>query len=250
MRLKEPRSTLGNFLSVSKRLKQTLGPILVQLRPHWNVNTQRLDAFLAAAPRGLRFAVEFRDERWLCPEVYKVLERYRAALCIHDMIKNHPRLLTAEWTYLRYHGDHYSGSYSEVQLSREVEWIDRQLSSGLDVFGYFKNDPLLMKYHPIQSCRALDTRSTAISASFNKEALDKIPSARDPWVILEQTPGVLMSGSNVGGNLSGQQTSFSAMNSGSYSPDRISCATESAQTARSPRHGRVRTPDSARRRAR
>jgi len=59
----------------------------------------------------------------------------------------------------------------------------------------------------------VDTRSTAISASFNKEALDKIPSARDPWVILEQTPGVLMSGSNVGGNLSGQQTSFSAMGS-------------------------------------
>jgi len=48
-------------------------------------------------------------------------------------------------------------------------------------------------------------RSTAISASFNKEALDKIPSARDPWVILEQTPGVLMSGSNVGGNLSGSR---------------------------------------------
>ena len=61
----------------------------------------------------------------------------------------------------------------------------------------------------------VDTRSTAISASFNKEALDKIPSARDPWVILEQTPGVLMSGSNVGGNLSGQQTSFSAMGSSS-----------------------------------
>ncbi|HXT54152.1 MAG TPA: DUF72 domain-containing protein, partial [Candidatus Eisenbacteria bacterium] len=70
----------------------------------------------------------------------KVLERYRAALCIHDMIKNHPRLLTAEWTYLRYHGDHYSGSYSEEQLSREADWIDRQLSSGLDVFGYFNND--------------------------------------------------------------------------------------------------------------
>jgi TonB-dependent Receptor Plug Domain. len=61
----------------------------------------------------------------------------------------------------------------------------------------------------------VDTRSTAISASFNKEALDKIPSARDPWVILEQTPGVLMSGSNVGGNLSGQQTSFNAMGSSS-----------------------------------
>ncbi len=57
----------------------------------------------------------------------------------------------------------------------------------------------------------VDTKSTALSASFNKEALEKIPNARDPWVIIEQTPGMVMSGVNVGGNLSGQQTSFSAM---------------------------------------
>ena len=61
----------------------------------------------------------------------------------------------------------------------------------------------------------VDTKSATVSASFSKEALEKIPSARDPWVILEQTPGVMMSGSNVGGNLSGQQTSFSAFGSGS-----------------------------------
>ena len=40
----------------------------------------------------------------------------------------------------------------------------------------------------------VDTRSTTLSASFTKEALDKIPNARDPWVILEQTPGMIMSG--------------------------------------------------------
>jgi PKD repeat protein len=39
-----------------------------------------------------------------------------------------------------------------------------QLSMVLDVFGYFKNDPSLMKYHPIQPCRALDTRSAATGA--------------------------------------------------------------------------------------
>ncbi len=61
----------------------------------------------------------------------------------------------------------------------------------------------------------VDTRSTAIAANFSKEALDKIPSARDPWVVLEQVPGMLMSGSNVGGNLSGQQTSFTAFGSSS-----------------------------------
>ena len=59
----------------------------------------------------------------------------------------------------------------------------------------------------------VDTKSTTIASAFSREALEKIPSARDPWVILEQTPGVMMSGSNVGGNLSGQQTSFNAFGS-------------------------------------
>src|SRR5207253_2882591 len=57
----------------------------------------------------------------------------------------------------------------------------------------------------------VDTRSTAIAASFSKDALETIPTARDPWVVLQQTPGMVMSGQNVGGNLSGQQTSFTAM---------------------------------------
>ena len=61
----------------------------------------------------------------------------------------------------------------------------------------------------------VDTKSTTLSSSFTREALEKIPNARDPWVIIEQTPGMVMSGVNVGGNLSGQQTSFSAMGSSS-----------------------------------
>jgi len=73
MRLKEPRATLKNFLAVTKRLQQTLGPMLVQLPPRC-VNAQRLDQFLASAPRRLRFAVEFRDERWLCPDLFNILD--------------------------------------------------------------------------------------------------------------------------------------------------------------------------------
>src|SRR5947207_11948508 len=61
----------------------------------------------------------------------------------------------------------------------------------------------------------VDTTSTTMSASFTKDMLETIPNARDPWGIIEQTPGMVMSGANVGGNLSGQQTSFSAMGSSS-----------------------------------
>jgi uncharacterized protein YecE (DUF72 family) len=139
-RLKKPKSTVGKFLKVAERLKTFLGPILVQLPPHWKANAERLDAFLAAAPRSQRWAIEFRNPDWLKDEVYKVLERHDAVLCIHDMIENHPRVLTANWTYLRYHGERYSGSYSRQKLAAEGRWIRGQRAAGVDVFAYFNND--------------------------------------------------------------------------------------------------------------
>jgi uncharacterized protein YecE (DUF72 family) len=140
MRLKTPAATIGNFLNAAKRLKEVLGPVLVQLPPRWNIDAERLDDFLKAAPRAVRWAVEFRDPRWLCPEIYEILQRHRSALCIHDMIENHPRILTTDWTYLRYHGHRYSGNYSSKHLANEAKWMDRQLADGADVFAYFNND--------------------------------------------------------------------------------------------------------------
>jgi len=56
----------------------------------------------------------------------------------------------------------------------------------------------------------IDVRSNTLGTNFGKELLEAIPSARDPWVILEQTPGMVMSVQNVGGNASGQQATFGA----------------------------------------
>jgi len=56
----------------------------------------------------------------------------------------------------------------------------------------------------------IDTKSQTLSATFNREMLENIPSARDPWVIIEQVPGMVMDRQNVGGNQSGQQSSFLA----------------------------------------
>ncbi|MEW5982641.1 MAG: TonB-dependent receptor [Acidobacteriota bacterium] len=54
----------------------------------------------------------------------------------------------------------------------------------------------------------VDTTETGTSATFNREMLQSIPSARDPWVILEQTPGITMDRANVGGSQSGQQSGY------------------------------------------
>jgi hypothetical protein len=60
----------------------------------------------------------------------------------------------------------------------------------------------------------VDTRSTTTGQTFTREMLERIPSARDPWVMMEQTPGIIMSGQNVGGNQSGQQNTFIAHGTG------------------------------------
>ena len=61
----------------------------------------------------------------------------------------------------------------------------------------------------------VDTKSTTLAANFTRDMLENIPSARDPWAILEQTPGVVMDRQSVGGNASGQQPSFLARGSSS-----------------------------------
>ena len=60
----------------------------------------------------------------------------------------------------------------------------------------------------------VDTRSTTTGQTFNREMLERIPSARDPWVVLEQTAGIIMDQQNVGGNKSGQQSTFVAHGTG------------------------------------
>jgi hypothetical protein len=54
----------------------------------------------------------------------------------------------------------------------------------------------------------VDTRETGTKSSFDLETMQNIPSARDPWVMLERTPGIIMDRANVGGNQSGQQSGY------------------------------------------
>jgi uncharacterized protein YecE (DUF72 family) len=140
VRLKKPRDTIGKFLKRANRLGEFLGPILVQLPPNWKADPERLAAFLEAAPKNYRWAVELRDRRWLCEEVFAILNVHGCALCIHDMIDDHPQLVTAGWVYLRFHGEHYSGCYSHQFLTARAAEIQDYLSKGLDVFAYFNND--------------------------------------------------------------------------------------------------------------
>src|SRR5262245_1653419 len=54
----------------------------------------------------------------------------------------------------------------------------------------------------------VDTKETGTRQTFTNELLQQIPSARDPWVILQQTAGIAMDRENIGGNMSGQQSNY------------------------------------------
>ncbi|GIW42156.1 MAG: hypothetical protein KatS3mg076_2733 [Candidatus Binatia bacterium] len=140
-RLRDPAPVLENFLDRASRLEEHLGPILVQLPPNWKARPERLEGFFeAAAGAPVRWVVEFRDPSWLSEEVFRILERHGAALCIHDLLEDHPRRRTADWVYLRYHGVNYGGRYGPARLAREAAEIVEWLRAGIDVFAYFNND--------------------------------------------------------------------------------------------------------------
>jgi hypothetical protein len=54
----------------------------------------------------------------------------------------------------------------------------------------------------------VDTRQDGTGVAFSKELLQAIPSGRDPWVMLQRTPGIAMDRENIGGSQSGQQSGY------------------------------------------
>ena len=138
-------SWLPNHLDRVELLGASRGPTLVQLPPHWRRSPDRLDEFLSLVPSGERFAVEIRDSSWLHDDVYDVLRSHNAALCIHDLVKGVPWELTADWTYLRFHGpravEHpYRGAYGARRLGPVAECLSGWCADGVDVYAYFNND--------------------------------------------------------------------------------------------------------------
>jgi len=143
-KLKDPESSTPKFFAGANRLEEKLGPVLFQLPPRWKVNPERLEEFLSSIERGHQYAFEFRDDSWYTREVYELLTRHDAALCIHDLGgKQSPLEITASFTYIRFHGPtaaKYSGSYSEAQLKQWARRFDDWRPKLKGIYAYFNND--------------------------------------------------------------------------------------------------------------
>jgi hypothetical protein len=56
----------------------------------------------------------------------------------------------------------------------------------------------------------VDPKRTTTSTNITYEELQQVPSSRDPWVVLQTVPGVIVDRVNVGGAESGQQSNYQA----------------------------------------
>jgi uncharacterized protein YecE (DUF72 family) len=141
-KLKEPEAPLSLFFSRARELGPNLGPVLYQLPPRWPVNLERFEQFLGALPRRRQHVVEFREPSWYRDDVCALLERYRVALCLHDMQGSASGFIdVGPFTYVRFHGtERYSGSYSDERLQRWAEWLSARHRAGKPIYAYFNND--------------------------------------------------------------------------------------------------------------
>ena len=60
----------------------------------------------------------------------------------------------------------------------------------------------------------VDTKKMGTSTNISVEELQNIPSSRDPWVVLQTVPGIIVDRVNVGGSESGQQSGYQAKGAG------------------------------------
>ena len=106
-----------------------LGPVLWQLPLGQHRDLMRLETFLILLQQ--RFPGEhvfefLRHNSWFDPEVYNLLSRYRATICLSDVegcVLENPK--TPGCLYIRRHGTtgKYQGKYSNDQLTQDAKRI-------------------------------------------------------------------------------------------------------------------------------
>jgi uncharacterized protein YecE (DUF72 family) len=142
-RLMEPHDALKIFYERIELFENKIGPILFQFPPKWNINLERLATFMKLLSRDYRYAFEFRNNTWYTQELYDLLEKHNAALCIYDMgQESTPQVITADMVYIRMHGaaEAYAGNYPADHLAHWADLIRKWSRKARDVYCYFNND--------------------------------------------------------------------------------------------------------------
>jgi uncharacterized protein YecE (DUF72 family) len=135
-RLKDVDDTLRFFLECARGLGPKLGPILFQLAPTFKKDTARLADLLTQFPPDIRCAWEFRHASWFSDDVYEVLRKADAALCVADTeAGSTPFVATTDFGYFRLRDD---AGYERAELMQWAETIRAQ--SWQSAYVFFKHE--------------------------------------------------------------------------------------------------------------
>ena len=130
------------------------------------------------------------------------------------------------------------------QLKAELSGLGSAIRSGITV-SVGSNADVTMTLSPsvteaitvTAEAPLLDVRKVGTGSSVGKIELEQLPTARDPWMILQATPGVMVDRINVGGTQSGQQSIYiskgAPRNDGTWNIDGVNI-TDMGATGSSP----------------
>jgi len=135
-RLKNVSEETGYLMDVVGVLEKKLGVVFFQLPPNFKKDVERLGAFLEALPESIPVAWEFRHATWFDDEVYELLRKHNAALCLADADDELevPLVSTATWGYMRLRRP----DYSPDELQQWFKWVRDQ--KWKDAFVFFKHE--------------------------------------------------------------------------------------------------------------
>jgi uncharacterized protein YecE (DUF72 family) len=143
-RLLECDDDVTQFVSALDPMRQAnkLGLLLFQLPPNFKADAERLSGFLATPALSTKdappIAFEFRHESWFTDNIYAILHKHNAALCIaesDDLVT--PEVHTAaDYTCYRLRRE---GGYSTLELEAFAKRF-AALAEQRDVYVYFKHE--------------------------------------------------------------------------------------------------------------
>jgi uncharacterized protein YecE (DUF72 family) len=135
-RLKNADDETGYLMDVVGAMEKKLGVVFFQLPPNFKKDVERLGAFLETLPKNIPVAWEFRHATWFDDEVYDLLRKHDAALCLADADDELevPLVSTASWGYLRLRRP----DYSKDELRQWYAWIRDQ--KWKNAFVFFKHE--------------------------------------------------------------------------------------------------------------
>ena len=142
-RIKSVAEPLNVFWANARHLNEKLLSILWQFAPGFKKDLQRLEIFLKLLEEiNVRQSFEFRHPTWFDEDVYQLLKKYNACLCVaHSERFPCVKVTTADFMYLRFHGADaalYSGNYPDGQLKEWAEYA-KQLKRK-NILAFFNND--------------------------------------------------------------------------------------------------------------